>query len=185
MTKKLLLRDYQITLLVIDVQERLLAHIFNRQQIIRNLRILIQGLQLLNVPIIVTEQYSKGIGQTVQEIKDVLKEYKPVEKITFGCLDNPEFSHKIGEPNDKKYLLLAGIESHVCVLQTTLGLLEKGFNCGVIVDCIGSREEINYNFALERMGRSGADLLTTEMVLFDLMKSAGHPAFKQILKLIK
>lgn len=185
MEGKLLLRNYELMLVVIDVQEKLMARIFNWESILSNLRILIQGLQVLNVPIVLTEQYPEGIGRTEHSIREVLKEYEPVEKMTFSVLDNEKALERIGKPEKNRYILTAGVESHVCVLQTTLALLENGFNCGVMVDCIGSREKQNYEYAIERMKQAGAALLTTEMVLFDLLQSATHPAFKQILQLVK
>ncbi|MCD6386158.1 hydrolase [Candidatus Sumerlaeota bacterium] len=185
MENKLLLRNYEVMLLVIDVQEKLMAQMFNRESIIANLRILIQGLQLLDVPIVLTEQYPKGIGKTEPAIREVMKEYNPIEKMTFSVMDNESAVDRIGSPDKSRYILTAGVESHVCVLQTTLSLLEKGFNCGVVVDCTGSRSEQNYKYAIERMRQAGATLLTTEMVLFELLQTATHPVFKQILHLIK
>jgi nicotinamidase-related amidase len=185
MKNKLLLRNYITTLLVVDVQEKLIPHMFNKDEIIANLKNLIQGMNALEVPIVLTEQYPEGMGTTLPEISSLIPGIKAQDKITFSVMDSGKCVSEIGEPDEGRYIIITGVESHVCVLQTTLSLLEQGFKCGVVVDCVGSRSEKNYTFALKRMERAGADLLTTEMVLFELLKTAKHPAFKQILKLIK
>ncbi len=185
MQKLFLIRNYKPALVVIDVQEKLMDRMFNRDMIIKNLRTIVKGMQVLNFPLYLFEQNPRGIGTTMQEIIDVLDKYDPTVKMSFSAAVCENLTQDLGSPEDQRYILIAGVETHVCVLQTTLALREKGFRCGVLVDCTGSRSEMNHTTALQRMRDAGAELVTTEMVLFDLLESAEHPKFKEILRLIK
>lgn len=172
------------TALIVDIQERLFPHIFEHEQIAQNTSILIQGLQLLNIPTIVTQQYTKGLGSTIPSIQQVLDEPEPVEKISFSCCDDEGFMKKLNDTG-RKSVLIAGIESHICVQQTTLDLLDNGFIPIVIEDCVSSRKAHDKHIAIDRMRTEGAIITTYESILFELCRFAGNDTFKSISKLVK
>lgn len=168
----------------VDIQERLFPHIHEHDELARRCAILIQGLRLLNVPIIVTEQYVKGLGPTIPSISQALGEYNPIEKITFSCCGAPEVeAHVLG--SNRHHVILFGIETHVCVQQTALDLLGQGRTVVVIEDCVSSRSVNDKLVAIERMRQAGAVITTMESVLFELLKQAGTETFKQISALVK
>jgi len=169
---------------IVDVQERLFPHIHNNEQLLKNVQILIEGLKILNVPIKVTEQYKKGLGNTVAEISTLLRECPHSEKIAFSCCDEPSFMSLIN-PSETKHIILAGIESHICVLQTAIDLLEQGYRPVVIEDCVASRNPENKRIAINRMLQLGITVTSYESVLFELCRFAGTDAFKAISKLVK
>ncbi len=169
---------------VIDIQEKLLPHIFEKDEIVRNTNILIQGLKLLDVPILVTEQYKKGLGETVESIAKQVEEFPHYEKISFSCCDNPRFTEKI-ETSTKRDIIIAGIESHVCVLQTAIDLKERGFHPVVVADCISSRTKANKDIALIRMQQEGIYITSYESILFELARKSGTDEFKAISRLVK
>jgi nicotinamidase-related amidase len=170
--------------LVIDIQEKLLPHIHEQQQMIMNTEKLIEGLKILGVSVIVTEQYRKGLGSTANEISRHFSDFQPLEKISFSCCDDVNILKAISDKN-KKNIILCGIESHICVLQTSIDLTAKGFNPVVVTDCISSRKPEDKTIALERMRHEGAILTTYESVLFELCRFAGTDPFKEISKLVK
>ncbi|MBC7088521.1 MAG: hydrolase [Tissierellales bacterium] len=170
-------------MLMIDIQERLAPAIFNSQEIIKNQKILIKGLNKLNIPIIYTEQYPKGLGKTLNELTDLLEEKVAVEKIVFSAYTD-EVKEKIKVLNVKN-IIITGMETHVCVYQTVRDLVEDGYNCFVIKDAVGSRTKENYENGLFMMNDLGAVISNTETILFDLIKKAGSDEFKFISNLIK
>ena len=123
--------------LMIDYQERLVPHMWKKEELIKNTRILIQGLKALEVPIIVSEQYPKGLGPTVEEINEALGAYEPKEKTAFSCCDESSIVSEIQKLN-KKWIIIAGIESHICVLQTVIDLIDKGMVPVLVEDCVSS-----------------------------------------------
>lgn len=170
---------------LIDVQERLFPHILEHNDLERNINTLVHGFKELELPIIVTEQYVKGLGSTLQSIQKSLGEsYKPLEKMSFSCCGDDNFLAAIRGTN-KKNILLAGIETHVCVLQTALDLVEMGFNVGLVTDCVSSRKHSDKEFAIERMKQEGVWMMTKESILFELLKLSGTQTFKNISKLVK
>jgi len=170
--------------LIIDIQEKLFPHISEHDQLSRNTEILISGLKILEVPIIVTEQYVKGLGPTIAPLSQLLEDQESIEKMSFSCCDEELFIKEI-KKQEKKVIIIAGIEAHVCVLQTVIDLLEKGFKVVVIEDCISSRSLNNKNIAIERMRQEGAIISSYESVLFELTKVSGTDKFKAISKLVK
>ena len=148
------------------------------------MRILIEGLKALEIPVLVTQQYTKGLGKTVSGIAEVLPGRQRIEKIAFSCCDEPEFMNKLNSL-DKEFIIVAGIETHVCVLQTTLDLLEKGFIPVVVRDCVSSRKKKDYRAAIERMRKEGVVITTYESILFELLRFAGTDEFRQISRLVK
>jgi nicotinamidase-related amidase len=171
-------------LVVVDVQERLLPATFERQRVVRNTVRLIQGASILNVPLFVTEQYRHGLGPTVPKVAAAIAGFAPIEKLAFSACGVPGFilalKHK--QVSD---VVMCGLEAHVCVSQTCLDLLDKGFRVFVAADAVSSRTPENYRFGLDRMRAAGAVIVSTEMVLFELLERAGTDEFKQILMLVK
>lgn len=170
--------------LVIDIQERLLPHISGHEMLLKNVRILVEGLNALEVPIMVTEQYRKGLGETVPVIQEALGHFEPTEKMSFSCCDDPQFILRLNNMA-KKNVIVCGIESHVCVLQTAIDLLESGFLPVVVEDCISSRKPLDKEIAVRRMSREGAIITSYESILFELARISGTDTFKAISKLVK
>lgn len=170
--------------LVIDIQERLLPHIFEHEKVLLNIEILLEGLRTLDVPIIVTEQYRKGLGPTVKEVEEKILKFEPREKMTFSCCDDLAFMNEL-KAAERKNIVICGIESHVCVLQTTLDLLNQGFQPVVVEDCVSSRKQNDKKIAIERMRQEGAIITTYESILFELTRVSGNDTFKAISKLLK
>ena len=170
--------------LIIDVQDRLFPHINENKLLEKNLLLLITGLKVLEVPVIYTEQYPKGLGHTIPSINELLVSYPMVEKTTFSCCDEPLFMKSVGDYG-KQNIIIAGIECHVCVLQTVLDLLQRGISPVVIEDCVSSRKPNDRKIALKRMRQEGAVVSTTESILFELARVSGTEQFKAISKLVK
>ncbi len=179
-TKNKLTRQDTI-LLVIDVQDRLRPHMNKKEDLVDNIKKLIKSFNIMGIPMILTEQYPKGLGKTIKEIKDELKNYEYIEKICFDCFDNGGFAKKIKAKN----LVICGIETHVCVLQTVLSALSRKFDTYVVADAVSSRKQFDYEIAIRRMENIGAKLTTTEMIIFQLLRKAGTPEFKEVQKIIK
>jgi nicotinamidase-related amidase len=172
-------------LLVVDVQERLWPHISNKDQVRDRCRILMEGARLLGVPVIVSEQYPKGLGPTLGELLECRGAETPLcTKNEFGCFANEALAVEV-EKTGRRQLVVCGIEAHVCVLQTVMSALERGYQAGVVADAVGSRDEANRQLALFRMRDAGAVALSSEMILFEWMGTARHPAFKAVSQLIK
>ncbi|MEW6054369.1 MAG: hydrolase [Nitrospirota bacterium] len=183
MEKFLLDRDNS-ALLIIDIQERLAAVMKAKEPVVQNCIHLIELAKMLGIPVIVTEQYPKGLGQTVEEIRSSLAEYRPVEKMTFSCCDEPAFLDAIRKLN-RKTLIVTGMETHICVLQTSLGLILNGFNVHLVKDAVCSRAKENWKTACGFMRDAGAAITCTEAVLFQVLKIAGTEEFKSVAKRIK
>ncbi|MCT7548171.1 hydrolase [Aliarcobacter butzleri] len=169
---------------LVDVQERLFPHIGNKEILEKNLLTLVKGLKVLNVPFIVNEQYKKGIGETIPSLKELVETYSSYEKTTFSCCQNDETMKAIKNAN-KKVVIVAGIETHVCVLQTCIDLLENGFKVVLVTDCCSSRKENDTKFAIKRLIQAGAIPTTYESILFELTLDAKNPCFKEISSLVK
>ncbi len=171
-------------LLIVDIQDRLAVTMSMRDAVVNNCLHLIELAKMLNIPILVSEQYPKGLGQTVAEIRDALPAYQPVEKLAFGCCGEPAFMRTIKALN-KKTVILTGMETHICVLQTCVGLLEEEFTVHLVRDAVCSRTGENWEVGTEFMRDAGALVTSTETVLFQLLKVAGTEEFKAISKRIK
>ena len=179
-----ILKRGSAALLIIDVQERLVPVMKDMEAVEQNIIRLIEGCKLLGVPAFYTEQYSKGLGQTIPSIKENLDGIEPVEKLHFSVCCEKELMHQLREKGYQQ-LIVVGIESHVCVLQSALDLMQEGFQTHVVVDAVSSRKSLDKEISLQRMVTQGATLSTTESVLFELVKVAGSSEFKQISKLVK
>ncbi|RMD96885.1 MAG: hydrolase [Calditrichaeota bacterium] len=169
---------------VVDIQERLFPHIHENEPLLKNVVTLIQGLQLLRVPLLVTEQYPRGLGRTLPELAAVLGAFEPIEKIAFSCCGENNFQSAL-EKLGRKTVILMGIEAHVCILQTSLDLLELGYRPVVIADCVSSRKPGDKSIALQRLQAEGALLSSYESILFELCGIAGTEEFKAISRLVK
>lgn len=192
MTTKILPRPYRINrsdtqAMLIDVQERLTPHILEHQAIVDKIGILIQGLQALQIPIMLNEQYKKGLGDTLPEIMALLEKSnatKSFEKTSFSACDNATSWNHIAQQNCNTVLLF-GVETHVCVMQTALDLLDNGMQPVIIADATGSRHAFDKKMAIRRMRRAGAIVTTVEAILFELCRDSQDPAFKTISNLVK
>ena len=178
-------------LLMIDIQERLLPAIFNKDEIIKNSVRILTAAKELSIPMIVTEQYPKGIGSTISELKNLIPEDVSIlEKIEFSCCANPGFGDAVLNLNfnngTKDTVILFGIESHICVLATAIELLEK-YNLNVVIaaDACGSREEKNHLLALDAARSLGCLVVPAETVIYHMLEKAGTPQFKALLPLFK
>jgi hypothetical protein len=169
---------------VIDIQSRLYPLIHDHETVTKNNRILIKGLQVMNIPLVVTQQYTKGLGETIPEIKEVLGEFKPIEKTAFSCCDEPRFNEDLALAS-KMYVVITGIETHVCVMQTVVDLIGQGYIPVVVEDCVGSRKTTDKITALNRMRHEGAIITSYESILFELLRYSGTDEFRQISALVK
>ena len=170
--------------LVVDFQEKLMPVMAGAECLEARTNILIKGLKTLDVPMIITQQYTKGIGMTIPSIFESAETEEYFDKVTFSCFDDEAIRAKI-EENGKKNVIVCGIESHICVLQTCIDLKEAGYNPILVVDCMSSRKESDKEIAILRAQQEGILLTTTEGILFELTSKAGNPTFKVISKLIK
>lgn len=169
---------------VIDIQERLFPVMNDTEQLLKRCKILVEGLQVLSVPLLVTQQYTKGLGETLPEISALIDDFSPIEKSSFSCYDEPAFVEALEEIDDTN-VIICGIEAHVCVLQTAIDLRNAGYNPIVVVDCISSRKKQDMELALIRYQQEGVLVTTSESILFELARSSKAPAFKSISKLVK
>lgn len=180
----IILKKESTALIIIDMQERILPVIRNHETVTENTIKLINGFKVLNLPVYYTEQYPKGLGQTSQKILDELDGFKAFQKMSFSCSGADNLFDEL-KNKQLKQIVVCGIESHVCVQQTVLDLLANNFQVNLIADAVSSRKEIDYNIALERMRALGAEITTTESVLFELLEVCGTPEFKEISKIVK
>ncbi len=171
------------TIICIDIQDKLVNMLQNSAQISENIVKIMKTASILNLDTIITEQYPKGLGSTIERIKNI-DDFKIVEKTTFSALKTFEFNEEFKKLRNKN-ILIFGIETHICVFQSVIDLLEKNYNVFVISDCSSSRDINNHNAALDVMKQCGAYIITLEMALFNLLKSSKHPKFKEIQQLIK
>jgi nicotinamidase-related amidase len=155
-----------------------------REELVKNISILVQGAKILGIPIINCRQYPKALGDTVAELSGILEGIEPVDKLCFSCAANAEFMAKL-KAFGAKHCIVCGIESHVCVYQTVRDLQRQGFHTHVPYDAVTSRTAANKLVAVERMRHEGATMTSVEMVLFELLETSEHPKFREISKLIK
>jgi nicotinamidase-related amidase len=178
------LRRAESGLIVVDIQERLLPAIDEKERVVQNSVRLIQGAGVLKVPVFATEQYRKGLGATVPEVAAAMTGVAPLEKLTFSACGAAGFAEALKVRNVRD-AVLCGIEAHVCVAQTGLDLLDAGLRVFVAVDAVSSRTAQNCQLGLERMRDAGAVMVSTEMVLFEWLERAGTDEFKRIHALVK
>ena len=170
-------------LLIIDIQEKILKVMRKHVKLVDNLSKLIKGAKILNIPIYFTEQYPKGLGHTINAISSEISD-TAFQKITFSCLGADTLFATLKD-NNLEQIVVSGVESHVCVQQTVLDLLENGFQVNLVTNAISSRRREDYKTAVRRMENEGAILSTVESVLFELLQKSGTETFKNISKIIK
>jgi nicotinamidase-related amidase len=180
------LEPEQCALLVIDVQEKLLPPIFQKEQLVRNSQLLIRLAGILNMPTVLTAQYPKGLGNTVPEVAALLPDARAIEKLVFSCFGSDVFCSTLKRlPGNRNTVILCGMESHICVAQTALAALREGYLVHVASDAVSSRTEWNWKIGLDRMRSAGAVISSTEMIIYEALGSSGTSAFKDMLKYLK
>ena len=179
-----MLRANDTTLAIIDVQGRLASIVQEKEALLRNLQILISGAKILALPVLWLEQYPRGLGPTVPEVADLLPDQEPLEKLCFSACGQEMFPGKLRE-SGRRQVLIAGIETHVCVYQTTRDLLDRGFHVEVVADAVSSRTVENKEIGLTRIRDEGAAVTSVEMALFELLRTAEAERFKEIAQLVK
>lgn len=176
----------QCALIVVDIQERLLPPIFQKERLIRNSQLLIRLAGILKLPALMTTQYAKGLGGIVPEISSLLPGSQAIDKHMFSCFGSDVFCSALKRvPGNRNTVLLCGMESHICVSQTALAALREGYLVHVASDAVSSRTEWNWKIGLERMRAAGAIISSTEMMIYELLRSSGAPAFKELLPHLK
>jgi nicotinamidase-related amidase len=180
------LEPEQCALLVIDVQEKLLPPIFQKEQLVRNSQLLIRLAGILNMPTVLTAQYPKGLGNTVPEVAALLPDARAIEKLVFSCFGSDVFCSTLKRlPGNRNTVILCGMESHICVAQTALAALREGYLVHVASDAVSSRTEWNWKIGLDRMRSAGAVISSTEMIIYEALGSSGTSAFKDMLQYLK
>ena len=173
----MLLQKDKSCFILIDVQEKLTPLVMHADQLISNCQWLMRLASELDVPILVSEQYPKGLGSTVEPLRQLMPNHTEIDKVYFSCSRDAVFS-KHWQMMNKKQAVLGGIETHVCVLQTALDLNAQGTDVFVVIDAVSSRHSLDHQYALERMKQEGIHLVTREMVFFEWLEHAGTAAFK-------
>jgi nicotinamidase-related amidase len=173
-------------LVVIDIQQKLLPPIFQKEQLVRNSQLLARAAGILKIPTLLSTQYAKGLGDTVPELASLLGGTQAVDKTLFSCFGSDAFCSLLKRlPGQRNTLLLCGMESHICVMQTALAALREGYLVHVASDAVGSRTEWNWKTGLDRMRAAGAIISSTEMAIYELMRSSSSAAFKELLPHLK
>ena len=171
-------------LLVIDVQGQLAQLMHEKERLFKSFGTLIQGMKILEVPILWMEQIPKKLGPTTEAVSKYLTNEEPIEKFSFSCCGNPQFNDEFKKAG-KTQVLLTGIETHICVFQTGYDLIHQGCEVQVVADCVSSRTKENKDIGIQRIVQSGAQVTSVEMIFFELLKAAQGDKFKQIIQLIK
>ena len=172
-------------LVVIDVQERLFPVMNEKEAFLKNLQILIKGFKLFGLPILLTEQVPDKLGPTIEPLRSILKDTEPIIKSSFSCAGDPGFLSQTDGLSTHDGIVLAGIETHVCVYQTERDLIRRGQHVEVVTNAVASRDTNNHRIALDRIRNNGGFLTTAEMVLFNIQERAGGATFKELVKLVK
>src|SRR5512135_1550014 len=176
----------QCALVVVDIQEKLLPPIFEKERLVRNSQLLIRLAGILHIPTLLTTQYCKGLGSVLPEIASLAPESRPMDKQEFSCFGSKEFTATLKAlPGRRNTLLLCGMETHICVTQTALGAVQQGYIVHVASDAVSSRAEWNWKIGLLRMRDAGAVISSTEMMIYELLRSSGTSSFKELLPYLK
>jgi nicotinamidase-related amidase len=171
-------------LLVIDVQEKLLRVMFEKEVLVSNLQKLIKCCEALGIPVFITEQNPSGLGHTTAEILDLVPGSEKLTKYSFNCCAETGFCEQLRSSN-RRQILMCGIESHICVYQTAIDLLAAGYEVQVVIDAVSSRTEQNKELAINRLASEGAKITGVEMALFELLKTSKTQGFKEISAIVK
>lgn len=179
-----ILQKEKTALLIIDIQEKILNISFYKERVIENSIKLIKGCKAIGIPIFYTEQYPKGLGSTYEPILKELEGAAEFQKMSFSCSGNEELFTQLKNKNITQ-VVVAGIETHVCVQQTVLDLLANRYQVNVAADAVSSRKDIDFQTSINRMMFNGAEITTTESILFELLEVCGTPVFKEVSKIVK
>lgn len=171
-------------MLLVDVQGRLAQLMVEKESLFKSLQIMIQSMKILNIPVLWMEQIPQKIGPTLDELSQLMPDNQPIEKYAFSCCREPDFMQAL-EAIGRTQVILTGIETHICVYQTGVDLIDKGYEVQVVSDCVSSRTKENKEIGIQRLAQSGAAVTSTEMVLFELLEKAEGDRFREIAKLIK
>lgn len=175
-------------LVIIDVQGKLAQLMHNKEELFNSIQTLIRGMAILEVPVIWMEQLPEKLGATSPEVATLMAELmpdlKPIAKSSFSCCGNGGFMERLSSIN-RKQLLLVGIEAHICIYQTAVELLDRGYEVQVVADCVSSRARENKKIGIRRIVQAGGAETSTEMIIFELMKAAEGDTFKKMVKVIK
>ena len=176
----------QCALIVVDIQQKLLPPIFKKETLVKNSQLLVRLAKTLSIPIMMTTQYSKGLGATVPEVSSLLPDVAAIDKLEFGCFGSALFRGALKSlPGNRNTVLLCGMETHICVMQTALGALNDGYLVHVASDAVSSRSEWNWHIGLDRMRAAGAVISSTEMMMYELLRCSGTAQFKEMLSYLK
>ena len=170
--------------MIVDVQGKLAQLMYDRQRFFKNIQILIKSAKILNIPVIWCQQCPQALGETVPEISELLAGSEPVNKVCFSCCGKEQFNIRL-DTIARRQVLLCGIEAHVCIYLTAVDLLRMGYEVSLIADAVSSRTLENKQIAMNRMQAEGVSVSSTEMALFELLRTAEHPQFREIAKLVK
>lgn len=179
-----MLNEKETALILIDVQGKLAEMVYNSKNIISNIKKLVLACKALSIPIVWVEQYPAGLGETVPELSSLLKNQQAFEKHTFNALANKEIEKKVTQLKKTQWLV-CGIETHICVYQTAIGLLEKGYRVELVTDAVSSRSKSSIKMAINKLQSKGAEVTDVEMCVYELIKNSKKPVFKEILPIIK
>ena len=176
----------EVLLVIVDVQNALMKQMDQEvgKKVVRNIQTLLAFAKEMAIPVLITEQYPKGLGKTVPEIKTELEGIVPIEKLSFSCCGVKTFNEKLDQ-SGRKQVILMGVETHVCVLQTADDLIQKGYRVHAVADAICSRRKLDWEIGLRWMEKKGAMISTTEIIAFRLLKEAGTEEFRKLSKLLK
>jgi isochorismate hydrolase len=176
----------EAVLIIVDVQDALMKQMDQEvgKKVVRNIQTLLTFAKEMAIPVLITEQYPKGLGKTVSEIKTELEGIVPIEKLSFSCCGVETFNQELNQ-SGRKQVILTGIETHVCVLQTADDLIQKDFEVHALADAICSRRKLDWEIGLRWMEKKGAMISTTEIIAFRLLKEAGTEEFRRLSKLLK
>ena len=176
----------QCALLVVDLQEKLVPAIAKCEEVVRNSQVLIRLAGILQIPVLLSTQYVRGLGPTVPEIAGLAEGVPAIDKTSFDCFGSEDFRDALRQlPGHRTTALMCGIESHICVMQTALGALQNGYMVHVAADAVGSRSPQNHQLGLQRMESAGCVLSSTEMMMYELLRRSGTAEFKEMLSYIK
>jgi len=179
------LRPERTVIVAVDLQDRLLPAIADRERVVSNTVLILRLAEVLGLPVVLTTQYRKGLGETVAEIRAAAPGIEPLDKTSFGCFQDGAFLERLTALGSRDQLVVTGVESHICVAQTVLGALEKSFQAHVVSDAVGSRTAENREVGLRRMERAGALISSAEMCVYELLGRSDSPAFKKMLPYLK
>lgn len=175
----------ECALIVVDIQEKLLPPIFEKERLLKNAQLLVKLAGILEIPAIATTQYARGLGETVADVKSLLPN-PVIDKQSFSCFGSDAFCSAMKRlPGQRNTVLLCGMESHICVAQTALAALREGYLVQVASDAVSSRTEWNWKIGIERMRAAGSVISSTEMMIYELLRGSGTEAFKEMLKHLK